>query len=123
MQFLGRLLRRKGVLLSPEAIATRPWTVVKLATETDDKGGRRLVLRGGEEGKFTPARLELFQVTLSSVGESDFVLRGIERVDSGSGMAAVVQELQCRLVPDLGGEGWTSPRALEFERRFETLTA
>lgn len=122
MQLLAKLLRRNGVLAAPEEVQRRPWTLVELKTEYD--GGtrrRRLTIRGGEDGHLAPPRFELFQVTLTSVTEVEFVLRGIERVEVSRRVAAVVQEMVCKPMPELGGLGWSSPRAREFSSVFESL--
>ena len=124
MTLLAKLLRRGGVLIAAEEIKRRPWTMVQLLTEADPNNGRRrLTVRAGEDGQFTPPRLELFQVTLASVSIDEFVLRGIEHVQAGGRSAAVVQELACKAMPELGGAGWTSPQAKEFSREFDSLLA
>lgn len=124
MRMLAKLMRRGGVLIAAEDLKRRPWTMVQLLTEADaDTGRRRLTVRAGEDGQFAPPRLELFQVTLASVSLEEFVLRGIERMEAGGRSAAVVQEMACKMMPDLGGDGWLSPRAREFTREFDALLA
>ena len=121
MRVLAKILRRAGVVIAREELVQRPWTVIHLLTEPDKTGHRRLVIREAEAGPVSEPRLELFQVTLASVTVDQFVLRGIERVESSGCTAAVVQELACKLVPALGGEGWASPLAKEFSRDFQSL--
>lgn len=93
-----------------------------MLVEVDRATGRkRLVVRDGEAGHRTGPFMELFQVTLASTSVDQFVLRGIASVDSGGHSAAVVQELACKVIPELGCLGWMSPRAKEFSRDFRSL--
>jgi len=121
MRVLAKVLRRAGVAIAREELVQRPWTLILLLTEPDRAGHKRLVIREADAGPVSEPRLELFHVTLASVSVEQFVLRGIERVESSGRTAAVVQELACKVVPDLGGEGWASPRAQEFSRDFHSL--
>lgn len=122
MRLLVKLKRRNGVLIAAQEFNRRPWTAVSLLTEADPQTNhRRLTLRSDDDGAFTPPRMELFQVTVSAFEVDGFVLRRVERVETGGRIAAVVQELACKAMPELGGEGWLSPRAKEFSREFETL--
>jgi hypothetical protein len=122
VQLLVRILRRRGVPLSPQQEAELPWTLVSILTERDERTGRRrLVLRGHDEGLLSPPRRELYQVTLASVTHTEIVLRGIEQVDMGGCAAAVVQEWAFKPAPELGPDGWSSARAREFTRDLSTL--
>lgn len=124
MLLLAKLLRRKGVRIAIEEIQRLPWTYVNVLTQTDEKNGRRrLTIRGHEDGLFGMPRLELYQVTLASFDTEKFVLRGVEQVDTGGRLAAVVQELACKPAPELGGEGLLSPRLKEYSRDVATLLA
>ena len=121
MRILAKILRRAGVVIAREELAQRPWTLIHVLTEPDRAGHKRLVIREAEAGPITEPQLELFQVTLAAMTADQFVLRGIERVETGGRTAAVVQELACKFMPELGGEGWLSPRAREFSREFKSL--
>jgi hypothetical protein len=97
MLLLVKLLRRKGVRIAIEEIQGLPRTYLNVLTQTDADNGRlHLTTRGHDDGTFGMPRLELYQVTLASFDTEKFVLRGVERVDTGGRLAAVVQELACK---------------------------
>lgn len=89
------LLRRRGVLLTqgPTAVA---WSdegyVETLVDRAGAQPGRRLVLRALQSSPGCGVMFQLFRPTLVSIEHEFMRVRGIEPLDTGDGLAAVVQE-------------------------------
>jgi hypothetical protein len=124
VQLLIKFLRREGALIPQPEVDALPWTLVNLMTESSPRHRRRcLALRAHDDGAFSTPRHELYEVRLASITSEQLVLRGIEQLEVGGRIAAVVQELACKPAPELGAYGWQSPRAREFSRDLASLMA
>jgi hypothetical protein len=106
MQVIIRLLRSRGVPISPAVVAVTPWTEGRLETGRGEDGGKCLLIR---ELLVPPDRgvlCELYQATVTRAQDDYMILRGIERVTDTTGKtAAVVQEWQVKLRPQMDGAG------------------
>lgn len=74
-------------------------------------GSRCLVLRRLCAAPDRGVMAELYQVTLADALEDHIQLRGVERVESDKGPAAVVQVWQVKPRPNFGGLGRAHPDA------------
>ena len=99
MRFKVYLLRRRGRLLLWREVVNGPSFVGDLSTHEVTRGKQRYMvatLRDGDPiaGSKVP---ELYEPVFTRMATLAFRLRGFERVETGEGSVAVVQEWHCEV--------------------------
>jgi hypothetical protein len=96
-----QLLRRRGILISPQGGELRPWSDEGYLETRDQYVGtqrsRRLVLRDLRSNPQLGIMFELFRPTLVSIDGDLLRMSGLEPLDTPEGRAAVVQEWMVQL--------------------------